>query len=75
MAKKVNRLEKEEVLMKKEVLVKEKVSEKKVRTATVKELYQDCPKCNGDLLVRVQSKKGLEYLCQECGHSEFRVWK
>ena len=50
-------------------------TEKKARSATVKELFQDCPKSGGSLLVRVQSEKGLDYLCHECGHSEFREWK
>ncbi len=57
------------------ILKKEDKAEERTRTATVEELFQDCPKCNGNLLVKVQSKKGLDYLCQECGHSEFRVWK
>ena len=62
-------------------MVKEK-SEKKIeqkkpqkRTATVEELFQNCPKCGGDLLVRVQSEKGLDYKCEACGHEEFRKWK
>jgi len=45
------------------------------RTATVEELFQNCPKCNGDLLVKIQSKKGLDYKCQDCKHEEFREWK
>ena len=58
-------------------MVKEK-SEKKSeprRTATVEELFQNCPKCNGDLLVKIQSEKGLDYKCEGCGHEEFRKWK
>ena len=58
-------------------MVKEKSKEKseaRTRTATIEELYQDCPKCGGDLLVKVQSEKGLDYECQ-CGHKEFRAWK
>ena len=69
MAKKESKVE-EKVLLK-----KEEKSEQRTRTATVEELFQSCPKCNGDLLVKVQSKKGLDYLCQHCGHSEFRAWK
>lgn len=53
----------------------EEESKPQQRTATVEELFQNCPKCNGDLLVKVQSKKGLNYKCQSCGHEEFREWK
>lgn len=52
---------------------KEEKSESR-RTATVEELFQSCPKCDGEFLVRVQSKEGLEYWCQHCGHKEFRKW-
>ena len=45
------------------------------RTATIEELFQNCPKCGGDLLVKVQSEKGLDYKCERCGHEEFRNWK
>lgn len=55
-------------------MVKEKKSEESKRTATVEELYQDCPKCNGEFLVKVQSVKGLDYLCYDCGYAEFRAW-
>ena len=44
------------------------------RTATVEELFQNCPECNGDLLVKVQSEKGLDYKCEGCGYKEFRKW-
>ncbi len=58
-------------------MAKEKSKEKsepRTRTATVEELYQDCPKCNGEFLVKVQSEKGLDYRCQDCSYEEFRVW-
>ena len=58
-------------------MAKEKSEEKtepRTRTATVEELYQDCPKCGGELLVKVQSEKGLDYKCYGCGHEEFRKW-
>jgi len=48
---------------------------KKFRTANLEELYQDCPKCDEELLVKFQSEKGLDYKCQSCGHEEFRKWK
>ena len=54
-------------------MAKEKRSETRTRTATVEELYQDCPKCGGELLVKVQSEKGLDYECT-CSHKEFRKW-
>ncbi len=62
-------------------MVKEKIkkveekSESRTRTATVEELYQDCPKCHGEFLVKVQSEKGLDYKCSDCGYKEFRDWK
>lgn len=40
-------------------------------SATIKELYQDCPKCHGDLLVKVQTEKEFQYKC-ECGYEEVR---
>lgn len=49
-------------------------SEPSTRIATVEELFQSCPKCGGEFLVRVQSKEGLEYWCQDCSHKEFRKW-
>lgn len=52
----------------------EQVESKPKRVATVEELFQNCPKCNGNLLVRIQSEKGLDYKCEECGHTEFRKW-
>lgn len=45
------------------------------RVATVEELFQNCPKCGGDLLVKIQSEKGLDYKCDGCGYTEFRNWK
>ncbi len=56
-------------------MAKEEKSEPRTRTATVKELYQDCPKCGDALLVKVQSEEGLAYKCESCGHEEFRKWK
>jgi len=60
-------------------MVKEKPKKKDVakgsRTATIEELYQDCPKCGEEFLVKFQSEKGLDYRCQTCGHEEFRKWK
>ena len=57
-------------------MVKEKSKqEEPQRTATVEELFQNCPKCGGDLLVKIQSEKGLNYKCEGCGHEEFRNWK
>jgi len=59
-------------------MVKEKSIEEskpQKRTATVEELYQNCPKCNDEFLVKVQSEKGLQYHCSGCGHEEFRNWK
>ncbi len=53
----------------------EEKSEPRTRTATVEELYQDCPKCDGEFLVKVQSEKGLQYHCSDCGYEEFREWK
>ncbi len=55
-------------------MAKEK-SEERTRTATIEELYQDCPKCGDELLVKVQSEKGLDYKCYSCKHEEFRKWK
>jgi len=52
----------------------EEKSKPQKRTATVKELFQNCPKCGGDLLVKRQSEKGLDYVCK-CGHKEFRKWE
>jgi len=51
----------------------ESEEEPRTRTATVEELFQDCPKCGGELLVKVQSEKGLDYECK-CGYKEFRKW-
>ena len=51
---------------------KQKLASK--RTATVKELFQNCPECGGELLVKVQSEKGLDYKCEGCNHEEFRKW-
>ena len=53
----------------------EEESKPQKRTATIKELYQSCPKCGGDLLVKIQSEKGLDYKCEGCGYEEFREWK
>ena len=47
---------------------------KSQRTASVEELFQDCPECDNEFLVKVQSEKGLQYLCSGCGHEEFRKW-
>ena len=58
-------------------MAKKKQAEKAgARTATPEELIQTCPKCGDELLVRVQSKEGLEYWCsnKKCGHQEFRKW-
>ena len=75
MAKKESKVEtKIETKVETKVLLK-KEEKSEQRTATVEELFQNCPKCSDSLLVRVQSKKGLDYLCQHCGHSEFRAWK
>ena len=60
--------------MVKEKSKKAEESKPRQRTATVKELFQNCPKCQGELLVRVQSEKGLDYKCQDCSHEEFRKW-
>ena len=49
-------------------------SESQKRVATIEELFQNCPKCKGNLLVKIQSKKGLDYKCEDCGHEEFRKW-
>lgn len=48
--------------------------EHKSRTATIKELFQTCPKCKGDLLVKKQTPEGLHYKCEHCGYEEFRKW-
>lgn len=41
-------------------------------SATIEELFQTCPKCNGDLLVKFQSEDKLSYKCDGCGYTEDR---
>ena len=45
------------------------------RSPNVEELWQDCPKCGGEFLVRNWSEKGIDYRCSNCKHEEFREWK
>ena len=41
-------------------------------SATVEELFQTCPKCKGDLLIKHQSEKEFQYKCDGCGYEEIR---
>jgi predicted RNA-binding Zn-ribbon protein involved in translation (DUF1610 family) len=57
-------------------MAKGKVEDKNVEyskeSVTIEELYQDCPKCNGNLLVKFQTDKELQYKCDSCGYEEVR---
>ena len=58
-------------------MVKKKTETKaeEPRSPTPEELWQECPKCGGEFLVRNWSEKGIDYRCSNCKHEEFREWK
>ena len=51
--------------------------EEQPRSPTEQELFQDCPKCNGEFFVRNWSEKGMNYRCDNinCRYKAFREWK
>jgi predicted RNA-binding Zn-ribbon protein involved in translation (DUF1610 family) len=57
-------------------MVKEKTAKTEVEyskpSASVQELFQTCPNCKGDLLVKQQTEKELKYRCDDCGYEETR---
>lgn len=59
-------------MAKKNIEEKEEYSKE---SATVEELFQECPKCKGDLLIKVQTDKEFQYKCDDCGYQETRKRK